>query len=409
MTNRWSPHPRYRLYTTSASYIPQLKEINDATEQFELEICRRFHVAAAVCVPMARTGLYLTLLETIQPGHKVIMSPLTIVDVVNAVLLAGGVPVFSDICRGSCSIDPEKAESLIDSRTGAILITHLHGQTARAQVFRAICMRRGVRLIEDTAQAFGAIEWEQRLGTIGDAGIYSFGFFKNLSTWRGGMVVSNDRKLIDRIRNHIQRFSQISRRELLIARLSGLIVDIGTWPPIFSRLAYSVVRQNIRLVNRWLDPEADALRLKSVPKAYLRRMRQWQAIVGMRHVDRVDRDTHTRMIRARQYHDGLDGLSGIIKAQRTDDLSNIYTYFPIQIRNRHRVLDYARERGRDFAAQHLRNCADLPEFRELYRDCPNARATASELILLPTYPRYPATEVQLNIEVVAEFVRRHCQ
>ncbi|MBI3939689.1 MAG: DegT/DnrJ/EryC1/StrS aminotransferase family protein [Acidobacteria bacterium] len=409
MTIRWSPHPRYRLYTRFASYLPQVKEVDGATGHFEAEVCRRFNVAAAACVPRARTGIYLALLEAIQPGQKVIMSPLTIVDVVNAVLLAGGIPVFCDICRASCSIDPDKAESLIDGQTGAILITHLHGQTARARVFLDICMRRGVRLIEDAAQAFGAMEHGWRLGTIGDAGIYSFGFFKNLSTWRGGMVVSNDRKLIGRIRNHVHKFSLVSRRQLLMTTLSGMIVDISTWPPIFSKLIYPVVRRNNGLVNRWLDPEARARRLKRMPTGYLHRMREWQALVGLRQLDRVEPDTYARTIRAKQYHDGLDGLSRIIKAQRADDLSNIYTYFPIQIGNRQSVLHYAQERGRDFAAQHLRNCADLPEFRELYRDCPNARATASELIILPTYPRYPAAEVQLNIEVIQEFVRRQSQ
>ena len=405
MTSRWSPHPRYRLYTTPASYIPQFKQLPGAIRRFEAEVCRRFDVAAAVCVPMARTGLYLTLLETIQPGQKVIMSPLTIMDVVNAVLLAGGVPVFADICRSSCSIDPGKAESLIDSKTGAILITHLHGQTAGPHVFRDICIRRGVRLIEDVAQAFGAIEQGRRLGTIGDAGIYSFGFFKNISTWRGGMVVSNDRALLERIRNRVQSFLEVPRLRLLMTGLSGLIVDIGTWPPIFSRLTYPVVRQNLGAVNRWLDPEAGASRLKAIQKDYLGQMRQAQAALGLQQLQRVDADTTCRISHAAQYHDGLDGLPGIIKPPRAGDRSNIYTYFPIQIGNREEVLNYARKRGRDFAAQHLRNCADLSEFREFYRDCPNARAAASELILLPAYPRYPATEVQLNIEILKELRR----
>jgi perosamine synthetase len=406
MTNRWSPHPRYRLYTTHASYIPQFKPVSDATRQFEAEICRQFDVAAAICVPMARTGLYLTLLETIQPGQKVIMSPLTIIDVVNAVLLAGGIPVFADICRSSCSIDPGKAESLIDSKTGAILITHLHGQTAGAHLFLNICAQRGVRLIEDAAQAFGAIEEGRRLGTIGNAGIYSFGFFKNVSTWRGGMVVSNDQKLIERIRNRVQKFSRLSRSRLLMIGLSGLMVDIGTWPPIFSRLTYPIVRRNVGVVNRSLDPEAGASRLKMLPTDYFRQMRQAQAVLGLQQLHRVNPDISRRVSHAAQYHDGLAGLSGIITPPRTDDRSNIYTHFPIQIKNRENLLHYARKRGRDFAAQHLRNCADLPGFREFYRDCPNARAAASELILLPAYPRYPATEVQLNIEVVREFIRQ---
>ena len=398
----WSPHPRYRLYTTSASYIPRLKN-GDATAQFEAEICRKFHVAAAVCVPMARTGIYLTLLETIRPGEKIIMSPLTIVDVVNAVMLAGGRPVFCDIRRETCSIDPQKAESLIDNQTAAILITHLHGQTAGASAFRDTCDRRGVALIEDTAQAFGAIENARHLGTIGDAGIYSFGFFKNLSTWQGGMVVSNDQKLIERIRHRIRRFSLVSRRRLLKARLSGLIIDVGTWPPIFSNLTYPVVRRNFGIVSRWLDPEAKSRRLDSFPEEYLRQMRHWQANLGRRQLDQVENDTRARLAHARQYHNGLGGLAGIIKPPRTQDLSNIYTYFPIQIPNRKKLLLYAQKRRRDFAAQHLRNCADLPEFRELYQNCPNARAAASELVLLPTYPRYSLKEIDSNIETIVDY------
>ena len=404
MFSQSSPHARYRLYTSAASYVPQLYAPDDAIERFEAEICRRFDVAGAVCVPRARTGLYLTLAEIMKGRRKVIMSPLTIVDVVNAVLLAGGIPVFCDICRSSCSIDPGQAESLIDDQTAAILITHLHGQTARAGVFRDMCARHGIRLIEDAAQAFGASEGKQHLGTIGDAGVYSFGFFKNLTTWRGGMVVSNDQELIKSIRSRIRKLSRFTRADLVTTAVSGLIVDLSTWPPFFSRVTYSILRRNIEWLDRRLDPERGARRLTTMPKSYFCQMRQSQAAMGLRQLSRVDADTNERQVRARRYNDGLDGICGIIKPERTDGHSNTYTYFPIQIADRKGLLRHARARKRDFAAQHLRNCADLPEFAELFRDCPNARRTASELVLLPTYPRYPLPEVELNIEVIREFV-----
>jgi dTDP-4-amino-4,6-dideoxygalactose transaminase len=399
MASRWIPHARYRLYTSPASYRPRLTQ-PDLIEQFEAEICRRFGVRAAVCVPRARTGLFLTLLETLREGQKVIMSPLTIVDVVNAVLLAGGVPVFADVCRRSCAMDPGIAECLIDGGTGAVLITHLHGESADALRFRELCDRRGIRLIEDAAQAFGAIEGGRRLGTIGDAGIYSFGFFKNLCTWQGGMVVSNDRALIERIRTRVRRLPYLSYRGLLRNAISGLVVDVGTWPPVFAGLAYPVVSRNIGRLNRRLDPEASATRRNTLPDEWLGRMRPWQAALGLQQLDRVDADNDARVRHAERYHDALDGIPGIITPKRTTDLSNIYTYFPVQIPERDRALAYARHRRRDIAAQHLRNCADLRDFREFYRDCPNARAASSELILLPTYPRYPEEEIRRNIDVV---------
>jgi dTDP-4-amino-4,6-dideoxygalactose transaminase len=87
------------------------------------------------------------------------------------------------------------------------------------------------------------------------------------------------------------------------------------------------------------------------------------------------------------------------------DYSHIYTHYPIQHESREALLDYARMRGRDFSRQHLRNCADLPDFREFYANCPNARAAARELILLPTYPRYAMDEAGKNAEVIADFNR----
>jgi perosamine synthetase len=284
------------------------------------------------------------------------------------------------------------------------VITHLHGQTAGAHVFRDLCARRGVRLIEDAAQAFGAIEKGRRLGTIGDVGIYSFGFFKNLSTWQGGMVVSNDLKLIERIRARVRKCSEIPAPRLVMRILSGMILDVGTSPPLFSTFAYPIVRRRYAGVERRLDPESRSRRLNRFPSVYLQRIRPWQASVGLRQFDRVDADTAVRIDRARQYHEGLAGLHGIMQPPQAYDGTNIFTYFPIQIHDRERLLKFAYRHGRDFAAQHLKNCADLPGFDEYRRDCPNARAAAGELVLLPTYPRYPASEVKRTVEVLREFV-----
>jgi len=419
MKSRWPPHPRYRLYTRMASYtlpVLQLFRIHSpgkAVLRLEEEICRRFQVAAAACVPMARTGLWLALREMIRPGQTVVMSPLTIIDIVNMVLLAGGIPVFADICRASCGMDPDEAEALIDGRTGAVLITHLHGETSGASVFREICRSHSVPLIEDTAQAFGTSENGRRLGTIGDLGIYSFGFYKNVNAWRGGMVVSQDPDLIRRIRSRLDALRQLPDRQLLGIMLSGMLIDVATWPPIFSRLVYPLLRYShlngIGAVNRHLDPEHRATRLTSVPAGYLYRMTEAQAQIALAQMESVDAASHARISNAALYEKGLHETDRLVKPQWSSDGSNTYTYYPVRCRERNALLDYAIRHGRDFAAQHLRNCADLPEFKGLYRDCPNARAAARELVLLPTYARYPRAEIQQNIEVIQRFSAARAQ
>jgi len=419
MKSRWPPHPRYRLYTRMASYtlpVLQLFRIHSpgkAVLRLEEEICRRFQVAAAACVPMARTGLWLALREMIRPGQTVVMSPLTIIDIVNMVLLAGGIPVFADICRASCGMDPDEAEALIDGRTGAVLITHLHGETSGASVFREICRSHSVPLIEDTAQAFGTSENGRRLGTIGDLGIYSFGFYKNVNAWRGGMVVSQDPDLIRRIRGRIDALRQLPDRQLLNIVLSGMLIDVATWPPIFSRLVYPLLRYShlngIGAVNRHLDPEHRATRLTSVPAGYLYRMTEAQAQIALAQMESVDAASHARISNAALYEKGLHETDHLVKPRWRSDGSNTYTYYPVRCRERNALLNYAMRHGRDFAAQHLRNCADLPEFRGIYRDCPNARAAARELVLLPTYARYPRAEVERNIEVIQRFSAARAQ
>jgi hypothetical protein len=115
----WSSHPRFRLYTGPASYGLPLRQLfrlpaarPGAEAGLEAEVRHRFDTPAAVCVPMARTGLWLALRELIQPGQTVVMSPLTIIDVVNMVRLAGGIPL-------SPSAPPRTAAAWVRSATRA--------------------------------------------------------------------------------------------------------------------------------------------------------------------------------------------------------------------------------------------------------------------------------------------------
>jgi perosamine synthetase len=199
---------------------------------------------------------------------------------------------------------------------------------------------------------------------------------------------------------------QVSKWQLLIRMLAGVAVDAATYPPVFATFTHPIVRRNYRIINRQLDPEHNTARWTHVPEGNLRRMRNSQAQIAFRKLDRVDLDAMCRIEHARLYHEGLDEVEGIITPQRRADLSHVYAYFPAQVQDRDGLLQYSQKRRRDFAAQHLRNCADLPIFSEFHRDCPNARAAARELVLLPTYPSYPSSEIKKNIDVISEFVRR---
>ena len=84
---------------------------------------------------------------------------------------------------------------------------------------------------------------------------------------------------------------------------------------------------------------------------------------------------------------------------------NVFSAFPIQVPDRHALLCQLLQSGCDVAAQHLKNCADLDSFSEFASDCPNARACAASVILLPTWPGYGERQVQRIIDTILEYSR----
>ena len=132
----------------------------------------------------------------LKPGDEVITTPFTFIATTNAILIAGGTPVFVDIDPNTLLIDPDKIERKITSRTKAIIPVHLYGRVCNMDKIMALSKRYKLACIEDSAQAFGAEYNGRKAGTIGDVGCYSFYKTKNISTFEGGMVtVSKESKL----------------------------------------------------------------------------------------------------------------------------------------------------------------------------------------------------------------------
>jgi dTDP-4-amino-4,6-dideoxygalactose transaminase len=129
----------------------------------------------------------------IGPGDEVILPPFTFFATVGVVCRTGARPVFADIDRITCNIDPLQVENKITARTRAILPVHLYGQCADMETLWRVAERHNLPLIEDAAQALGAEYQGKRTGTLGAMGCFSFYPTKNLGTYGdAGMVVTND-------------------------------------------------------------------------------------------------------------------------------------------------------------------------------------------------------------------------
>jgi dTDP-4-amino-4,6-dideoxygalactose transaminase len=359
---------------------------------------------------MCRTGIYLAVKHLIRPGQDVVMSPYTIADVVNMVILAGGRPVFADIERGNCNIRVDSIERLLHGGTGAVLVTHLHGIAAPIREICALCGSKGIPVIEDTAQAFGANVQGRRLGTYGDVGVFSFGMYKNINTWYGGAVTCKDPEKLSAIKKESDALSFQTGSVVINRMLQGLMTDAVTLPFLFRSLTFWIFRfgrlHDIGWINRFVETELDLSRLRALPARYLGKMTAAQHRLGLVQLDHIDRDNQMRSEKAARYRKGLEG-TGTFLLPQDDAGCALYTYFPIQYGNgqtdRQRLLKHLARRGCDIGPQHLKNCADLPAFADFHRDCPNARRTADAVVLLPTYPSYPDRDIAHTVSVLQEY------
>lgn len=169
--------------------------------RFEKEFAEYKMAKYGAAVNSCTAALHLALVASgIGPGDEVITTPLTFCATANAIIHAGGTPVLADIDSSTMNIDPKEIEAAITPRTKAVIPVHFAGRPCDMEAIVEICQRRSILLIEDCAHAIESTYKGQHVGGFGSFGCFSFYVTKNLVTGEGGMVLTKDRKAIDRIK-----------------------------------------------------------------------------------------------------------------------------------------------------------------------------------------------------------------
>jgi perosamine synthetase len=172
------------------------------TEQFERALAAFLDVPHVVATTSGSMALYLAAIALgIGPGDEVIVPVRTFIATAHAVLLAGGTVRLVDVERDRTTIDPAQIEAAITPRTKAILPVHLNGNGADMDAIGKIARRHGLLVFEDAAQAFASRGTHGYLGVRSDAGCFSLGVTKLITTGQGGFVATADPAVADRMRS----------------------------------------------------------------------------------------------------------------------------------------------------------------------------------------------------------------
>jgi len=174
-------------------------------DAFEREFAQCVGAAHAVALSSGTAALHLALrLLGVSAGDEVLCSTLTFVASANPIVYEGGTPVFLDCERESWNLDPNILADALRARPGkkpkALVLAHLYGQSANLDPILDLCAQHGVTLIEDAAEALGATYQGKPVGTRGFAGVFSFNGNKIITTSGGGMLVTEDGELAQRVR-----------------------------------------------------------------------------------------------------------------------------------------------------------------------------------------------------------------
>ena len=168
--------------------------------RFESAFREHLQVRHAIATSSCTGALHLGLAGLgLGPGDEVILADTNWIATVAPVVHLGAIPVFVDVCPNSWCIDPSRVEEAVTPRTRAVIATHLYGNLAELQEISAIAERHGILLIEDAAEALGSIYRGQRAGSIGHFGTFSFHGSKTVTTGEGGMFVTDDTGLFERV------------------------------------------------------------------------------------------------------------------------------------------------------------------------------------------------------------------
>ena len=350
--------PKVDDLLTSGSYI-----LGAPLLEFEEAYARYCGVSHAIGVANGTDALILALKAlNIHPGDEVITAANTFVATAEAIVHAGARPLLVDIDPQTYTIDVTRIAARITNKTKAIIPVHLYGQPADMDPIMEIANRHGLYVIEDAAQAHGAIYKGRKTGSIGHAACFSFYPTKNLGACGdAGSVVTNDEQIALTLRK---------------------LRDHGST----EKYQHDLIGYNSRL---------DTL----------------QASVLLLKLKYLDDWNRARMEHARLYDELLSKISGIVTPNFPGDNSHVYHLYVIRVQknSRDRLLKYLKGRGIVTGIHypqpiHLTRAFAFLEYG--VTDFPIAESYAQEILSLPMYPELSREQLHYVAHEIEWFMQK---
>ncbi len=334
------------------------ENVNSLEKEFA-SFCGTEH---AVGVANGTDALCLALLACgIGKGDEVITVPNTFIATTEAISQTGAKIVFVDVNSSTYNIDVSQIEGAINERTRAILPVHLFGQPADMDPIMEVARKYNLKVIEDACQAHGAEYKGKKVGSIGDAGCFSFYPSKNLAAFGdGGMVVSNGNEIAQKIKM-LRDHGQIKKYEHLVEGHNSRLDEI----------------------------QAAILRVK------LKRLDEWNKL---------------RRKNASIYNELLEDMDEVVMPLEAEDAKHVYHLYVIRTERRDELQQWLKSKGIGTGLHypiplHLQRAYEYLGYKE--GDFPVAEECAKQILSLPMFPELTREEIEKVVSEIKRFFARH--
>jgi Predicted pyridoxal phosphate-dependent enzyme apparently involved in regulation of cell wall biogenesis len=326
-------------------------------EEFERKFAEYNNIKHAVAASSGSASLDIALTYYRLNGAEVIVPTNTYIADPNAVLLAGGKPVFADMNPETLGIDVEDVKRKVTPRTKGVIVVHIAGLVCpQIDELKEFCSQKGLFLIEDCAHAHGASIDDRKAGTFGDVGCFSFYPTKVMTACEGGMIITNNKELVDEAR---------------CLRTCGQNAD----------------RLMVTLGHNW-------------------RMSELSAIVGKNQLEHLDEFIDRRNQVARQYEAMLEGADGVTLFRTAPNFRHSYYKYPIKLSegiDRFKVAAVMKDQyGIETGHVYYPPCHMHPYYKAHYGvkdgDLVNAERVSKQILCLPMH----AALTDENVKYVGE-------
>ena len=335
--------------------------------EFERVVCDYTGATYAVSIANGTAALHAACYAAgIGAGDEVITTPLTFAATANCVLYCGGTPVFADVDPDTYNLDPQELERRITGRTKAVIPVHLAGQPCDLDAIYQIAEKYHLIVIEDAAHALGASYHGRRIGTGSDMVTLSFHPVKPVTTGEGGMVLTDDEQLY---------------QKLLLFR------------------SHCITRDRDRMTDDegpWFYQQLDL--------GYNYRLTDLQCALGISQMKKLGKFLDRRAKLAAQYDAAFAGHPDLITPYQLPGTKSGWHLYLIQVLHHNRRSVFERLRAAGIGV----NVHYIPVYRHPYYQqhgfagvsCPHAEEIYAHLITLPLYPGLTDQEQQYVIHAV---------